>query len=234
VQQQQTRNKRSPTSHKAVMFQCCPHLTLCRSASTPDSSSTSLHRACSRVSPSSRKPARVEYLQSQHTINTWTSMDVTGPACSRVSPSSSKPARVEYLHRDTPLNLWGTSVCPAQGSPQGWESCTTHTPSHHGQQLAHDPCKEACKGGGTAPNLKRRVLPHADMLALSYVCWTSAYCLPSTVCTVRTTHTTPAHHKMQEATKATTLCAGCKSQLALHVHGAYTLIQAHTDTTPHS
>lgn len=171
VQRQQTRNKRLPTSHKAVMFQCCPHLTLCRSASTPDSSSTSLHRACSRVSPSSRKPARVEYLQSQHTINTWTSMDVTGPACSRVSPSSSKPARVEYLHRHTPLNLWGTSVCPAQGSPQGWESCTTHTHSHHGQQLAHDPCKEACKGGGTAPNLKHRVLPHADMLALGYVCW---------------------------------------------------------------
>lgn len=138
VQRQQTRNKRLPTSHKAVMFQCCPHLTLCRSASTPDSSSTSLHKACSRVSPSSRKPARVE-----------------------------------YLHRDTPVNLWGTSVWPAQGSPQGWKSCTTHTHthSHHGQQLAHDPCKEACKGGGTAPNLKRRVLPHADMLALSYVCW---------------------------------------------------------------
>jgi len=38
------------------------HLTEGSSTFTPDSSSTSRHRACSRVSPISRKPARVEYL----------------------------------------------------------------------------------------------------------------------------------------------------------------------------
>lgn len=103
---------------------CRTHLTLCRSAATPDSSSTSLHRACSNVSPSSRNPARVEYLQASHSTNHLTAQ-ITSSAAVRGKVPSLFCKLIQSMLRqvlfvNTEHQIWGYTksvVCAAPRLP---------------------------------------------------------------------------------------------------------------------